>query len=176
VPTSALFLPPTSPKSPPSSSTPSPEPSDASPPAPETGGWFGRAGGSGRDERPGSGDTRSTGDDIPVNPISKRGIRTVCEQSIKTLSGLVASFIATEDERQAEPDLWRADEDDVEAISAPAARIIWRRLPEDAKGSDPIDILHMALGVAGYVGKNMAVRRRLRKQAELSFDDQDRAA
>jgi hypothetical protein len=89
----------------------------------------------------------------------------VCGQAVKTLTGLVASFITTEEEKDYE--LWRADEDDIESISAPASRIIWRRLPDDAKGSDTIDLLQLTLGIAGYLGKNLKTQREIRRAAEL---------
>jgi len=88
---------------------------------------------------------------------------------VKTISGLVHSFAADVVER--EYDLWRADQDDVDDISAPASRLVYRRLPAEAKGTDTIDLLHLALAVAGYVGKNLKLRaeiRRARAMADLA--------
>jgi hypothetical protein len=78
---------------------------------------------------------------------------------------LLAVYLADEEER--EFGLWVPDEDDVQDIAAPAANIVYRRLPEEARGGDVIDIIALGLAVAGYVGKNLKVRAQIRGVRQL---------
>jgi hypothetical protein len=167
VPTSSLFLQPT-PSSPPSSSSTTGPTSPSRPGDAVTGDWSSAAAGSESTATYGSGATPSTGDPGPAgpSPTSKAGIRAVVRQAVKTVTGLAAGFLVL-DEEEKEEGLWRADEDDLTDISNPASRLIYRRLPDDAKsGSDPIDLLQLAVAVAGYVGKNLQRRGFLRQSKQ----------
>jgi hypothetical protein len=73
---------------------------------------------------------------------------------------MVSAMAATPTEQ--EHGVWRADPEDVEGIAQPATRIIWRRLPDDAKGSDAVDLIGLALSLAAYVGKNVMRRAEIR--------------
>jgi hypothetical protein len=83
---------------------------------------------------------------------------------VKTVTGAVSAIAATATER--EFGVWQADPEDVEGIAHPATRIIWRRLPDDAKGSDVVDLLGLALSLAAYVGKNFVRRAEIRGAIE----------
>ena len=165
VPTSSLFLQP-SPSSPPSPSSTT-DPTPMSPPADAgTGTWSSPGAGSETTGTYGYSDTPSTGDPAPStpSPTTKAGIRAVCRQAVKTVTGLANGFLAR-DQEEADNGLWKADEDDLTDMSNPASRLIYRRLPEDAKGgSDPIDLLQLGVAIAGYVAKNLQLRARLRAQ------------
>lgn len=169
-----LFLPPkpnplaiqqnpdSSPQTPPSSSTgptsslsplPSPSPADAGP------SWSPAADEAPAGQPSGSGDTPSTG-----NPVTKAGIRTAVGSAVRSVTNLVASIAATAAEQ--EFGLWRAEEEDVDALAAPASRILYRRLPEEAKGSDTVDLFTLGLALIGYVGKQLHRKAAIRKLLE----------
>jgi hypothetical protein len=168
LPTSSLFLPPTGPAAelpPPSSSTSSPsEPSsprsafdDAVPT------WSaGYADGEATSGRPASSDTPSTGKPAVT---SRSGLRAILGQAVRTVTNAVAA-IAAADAAERQFGVWRADRDDVEGISAPAARILYRKLPDEAKESDALDLFSIGLALAAYIGKNVALRLELRSLRE----------
>jgi hypothetical protein len=109
-------------------------------------------------EAPESSDTPSTkGSGVKV---SKAGLRTGIGAGFRSVCKLVASFVADEEER--DQGLWTPDEDDVADISAPAANIVYRRLPEEARGGDVIDLMALGLALAGFVGKNLQHRAQIR--------------
>ena len=171
VPTSSLFLQP-SPSSPPSPSSTT-DPIQTSPPADAaTGTWSSPGAGSETTGTYGYGDTHSTSDaPATPSPTTKAGIRAVCRQAIKTVTGLASGFL-TRDQEEADHGLWVADEDDLTDISNPASRLIYRALPEDAKGgSNPIDLLQLGVAIAGYVAKNLQIRSRIRAQYQLDQAD-----
>lgn len=168
VPTSSLFLQPT-PSSPPLSSSTTGPTSPSRPEAAATDDWSSQGAASETTGTYGSGDTRSTGETNPAgpSPTTKSGIRAVCRQAVKQITGLASGYLARSQE-EADHDLWKADDDDLTDISSPASRLIYRRLPDDAKGgSDPIDLLQLAVAVAGYVAKNLQLRGRLKAANQL---------
>lgn len=91
--------------------------------------------------------------------VSRAGLRAVVGRAVKTVTNALASVAADAVERDF--DLWRASPEDIDGIAIPAAGLLYRRLPDEAKDSDTLDLLGLALGVAAYVGKN------LRRKAEL---------
>lgn len=97
--------------------------------------------------------------------LSKAGLRTGIGTGFRRVCKLLAVYLADEEER--EFGLWVPDEDDVQDIAAPAANIVYRRLPEEARGGDVIDIIALGLAVAGYVGKNLKVRAQIRGVRQL---------
>jgi hypothetical protein len=149
---SSLFAP--IPSSPPSNSETSDSPSL---PPQETGTW------SSVDSPPEplapaeSSDTPSTGKGLK---LSKAGLRTGIGAGFKQACKLAASFLATELERVNE--VWVPDVEDVQDVAAPAANMIYRRLPDDAKHGDLIDLMVLGAALVGYVGKVAARRRELR--------------
>ncbi len=161
VPTSSLFLQP-APNSPLSSSSTTGTTSPSRPEAAATADWSSPAASGETTATYGSGDTHSTGDaPATPSPTTKSGIRAVCRQAVKQITSLASGFLAR-DQEEADLDLWKADDDDLTDISNPASRLIYRRLPDDAKGgSDPIDLVQLAVAVAGYVAKNLQKRGRL---------------
>jgi hypothetical protein len=161
---SPLFMSPqssTSPEQPPPSSTtgpsPSLDPSDAVP------SWS-------TDAPEGLSDPGPTApSDTPSIPkgvrLSKAGLRTGLGTGFRQVCKLIASVIADQEER--ELGLWTPDADDVDDISGPAANIVYRRLPDDAKGGDLIDLFALGLAVVGYVGKNLQHRSAIRTNRRL---------
>lgn len=174
--TSGLFLPPKGPAAPlpppsPSSSTSDPSPKsafdDVAGPS-----WSADFAGSeatspSRDE---SSDTPSTGS----LTVSRAGLRAAIGQGLRTVTRVVSRIAARSPEEQ-QFGVWKADHEDVEAISTPAARVIWRRLPEEARSSDTVDLVVLALAVIGYVAKNVDLKWELAKaraQGQLVDIDQ----
>lgn len=174
----ALFLsPPTGePISLPSPSSPTSSPDPSSPPdsSDAAGSWSsgyeGSASGDPLDE---PSDTPSTAG--KQNPVTAAGLRRVVEQGVLTVTSALASIAANADEQ--EHGLWRADADDVDGISRPAARLVYRRLPGEAKNSDAVDIFGLALAVGVYVVKNLKLRAAVRaRQLVTANEDEHQAA
>ena len=92
--------------------------------------------------------------------VSKAGIRTAIGGGVRRLCRLVAVFAADEEERAL--GLWAPDPEDIEDIAEPAANLVYRRVPEEARGGDALDLIQLALAVAGYVGKNVQRRSLIR--------------
>lgn len=113
-------------------------------------------------EPPESSDTPSIAKGVK---LSKAGLRTGLGTGFRQICKLVAAFIADQEER--ELGLWQPDPDDVDDIAAPAANIVYRRLPDEARGGDVIDIMALGLAVAGYVGKNLQHRAQIRAVRRL---------
>lgn len=165
VPTSALFLPP----SPSSSTPPSPSPSSPPPAEPDAApSWSPDSEASATADLPDeSSGTPST--DGPKSLVSKAGLRAVMVRAVDIVTGTVSTIAADATER--EYGLWRADDDDQEGIAAPASRLVYRRLPDEAKNSDVLDLFSLALAVGGYLAKNLRLRAQLRAaraQADLA--------
>ena len=160
LPTSSLFLPP----APSPSSMSNPQPSPPQGPDVDAGqSWFTDSEASGiSDPSDAPSDTPSAGS--KPSPVSKAGLRAVVGQAVRTITNAVAAIAASEAERG--HDLWRADADDVDGISAPASRIVYRRLPEEARDSDALDLFGVALALAAYLAKNLRAKAAIR--AELA--------
>ncbi|WP_367575288.1 hypothetical protein [Streptomyces griseoaurantiacus] len=97
--------------------------------------------------------------------LSKAGLRAGIGTGFRQVCKLLASALATEDERDL--GVWQPDDDDVQDVAIPATNIVYRRLPDEAKGGDVIDLMALGLAVAGYVGKNLMRRQQIRKAREL---------
>jgi hypothetical protein len=97
--------------------------------------------------------------------LSKAGLRAGLGVGFKQICKVVAAFIADQEQREA--GVWTPDEDDVHDVSAPAANIVYRRLPDDAKGGDLIDLFALGLAVVGYVVKNVQYAAELRTLRQL---------
>jgi hypothetical protein len=109
-----------------------------------------------------SGDTPSTGKGVK---LSKSGLRTGLGVGFRQVCKLVAGLAADQYER--DEGLWLPDEDDVQDVSTPAANIVYRRLPDEAKGGDVIDLFALGLALVGYVGKNLMHRAEIRTARRL---------
>jgi len=164
--TSRLFAPiPSSSRTPEDSSTPSPSPTD------------GPDGPSSSTERPADplsgpaspSDTPSTGKGLK---LSKAGLRAGIGTLFRQTTRLFAAVVAIEAER--EYGVWEPDPDDIDDVAHPTTNLIYRRLPDDAKGGDLIDLLALALAIGAYMQKNLqrraVVRTHLRMQAEQGID------
>ncbi|WP_405889585.1 hypothetical protein OG762_52490 (plasmid) [Streptomyces sp. NBC_01136] len=103
------------------------------------------------------GDTPSTGKGFT---LSKAGLRTVVGTTFRQTTRLLAAFVADQQER--ELGVWAPDAEDIDDVSKPAANIIYRRLPDDAKGGDVIDLLALGLALVGYLAKSLSYRANLR--------------
>jgi hypothetical protein len=88
-------------------------------------------------------------------------LRTAFRGAVQTVTNLAGNMAANATEQ--EFGLWRADPDDLNDIATPAARLVWRRLPEDAKGSDAVDIFALGLALVAYMGKNLQLRSGIRR-------------
>lgn len=174
IPTSSLFLPPTSPAAalPPPSPSPSSStdaPKSLLPPA-DTGEaptWSrdsadSEATSSGPSE---SSDTPSTGSGISV---SKAGLRVAIGRGLRTATGVVNRLASSP--LEADFNVWRADDEDVRDISDPAARVIWRRVPAEARTGDMVDLVVLGLAVIGYVAKSLD-RRATVRQMQSAVDN-----
>lgn len=159
---SPLFMPPPQPKSLPSlssTSDPGQAPADSLPADPN---WS-TSDSEPSDPGPGAtSDTPSTGSGVK---LSKSGLRTGIGTGFRQVCKLVAAYLADEEER--ELGVWTPDPDDVEDISRPAANIVYRRLPDEARGGDLIDIVALGLALAGYVGKNLRHKQQIRTVRQL---------
>jgi hypothetical protein len=111
------------------------------------------------------GDTPSTGSAVK---LSKNGLRAALGSGFRQACRVLAGFVAIEEERAL--GVWVPDDEDVADVSRPATNIVYRRLPDDAKSGDVIDLFALGLAVAAYLGKNLQrraiVRTHLRLQAE----------
>lgn len=163
--TSPLFLPPRGQAvrlAPPSPSSSTSDPSPSSNPSPaaaeESTSSAGYADSATPLPQPDSSDTPSTGG----NPgrITKAGLRVILGQAVKTVTNGLAVFAANTTEQ--EFGLWRADDDDIEGMSAPVSGIVWRKVPAEARDSDAIDIIGLSLAVAVYIGKNLKLKSAIR--------------
>ncbi|NUO44667.1 MAG: hypothetical protein HOV82_21865 [Streptomyces sp.] len=97
--------------------------------------------------------------------LSKAGLRAGIGVGFRQVCKVVAGFIADQEQREA--GLWAPDAEDVEDVSKPAANIVYRRLPDEAKGGDMIDLFALGLALVGYVGKNLALRAELKTLRQL---------
>jgi hypothetical protein len=104
-------------------------------------------------------DTPSTGSNGGFK-LSKAGLKTGVGAGFRQVTKLLSAFVGTALER--EQGVWTPDPEDVEDVAKPATAIIYRRLPDDAKSNDVIDLLAVALALAGYFGKALGRRAELR--------------
>lgn len=168
IPRSSLFLPPTGPAAPlpppsPSPSSSSESPSSSLPPADEAPTWS--AGFEDTAETSGpseSSDTPSTGSGISV---SKAGLRAAIGRGLRTVTGVVNRIASSP--LEAEFDVWKADDEDVRDISDPASRVIWRRVPAEARTGDMVDLVVLGLAVLGYVAKSLDRRATVRQMQHV---------
>jgi hypothetical protein len=162
---SSLFAP--IPSSPPSSSETDASPSQ--PPAQDEASWSTAAPADPYSAPDAPSDTPSTGSDLRV---SKAGLRAAVGSGFRSVCRVVAAFVADEEERQL--GVWAPDEDDVQDVARPATNIVYRRLPDEARGGDVIDLMALALALAGYVGKSLSRRAQVRTirnlQAQQGID------
>jgi len=116
-----------------------------------------------------SSDTPSTGSGVKV---SKAGLRAAVGTGFRQACRMLSAFVAIEEERAA--GVWEPDVEDIADVSKPAANIIYRRLPDEAKGGDVVDLLALGMAVVGYVAKNLSHRARVRSilalQAQQGID------
>lgn len=113
-------------------------------------------------------DTPSTG--RSSGRVTKAGLRIAVGGGFRRVARLVAVFAADEVERGY--GLWAPNDDEVQDIAEPAANLIYRRLPDEARGGDTIDVIQLGLGLVAYVGRQLQLRVALR---HLRNGDQDQA-
>lgn len=97
--------------------------------------------------------------------VSKAGLRSAVGTGFRSLCRAAAAFVATEQER--EYGVWTPDDEDVADVARPATNIIYRRLPDEAKGGDIIDLFALGLALVGYLGKNLQLRAQVRALTQL---------
>lgn len=98
--------------------------------------------------------------------VSKAGLRVAVGGGFRRLCRLVAVFAADDVERSV--GLWIPDDDDVTDIAEPAANLIYRRVPEEARGGDVLDLFQLGLALAGYVGKQLQARAVIRTHRAMA--------
>lgn len=108
------------------------------------------------------GDIRSTGRELR---LSKAGLKAAVGTGFRQVCRAVAAFVADEEERAL--GVFTPDAEDVEDVARPAANIVYRRLPDQAKGGDVIDIMALGLALVGYLGKSLGRRAQLRTVRQL---------
>lgn len=107
-------------------------------------------------------DTPSTGKGLK---LSKAGLRAGVGATFRQVCKLAGSVLATQYER--ELGVWVPDSEDVDDVARPATSIIYRRIPDDAKGGDVIDLIALGLALLAYVGKSTSKRAEVRAYAEF---------
>lgn len=106
-----------------------------------------------------TGSSRAAG--VP-NPLQAKGRTTVftalAAAAFAAMSGLLNDRLALDDDDET----WLADDQDVDAVSTPAGRLIARKLPlpEGTDTSDLVDAIDIGIATAGYVLKNAMARAR----------------
>lgn len=160
---SLLFQPPSGPE--PLAETPSSSPE---PPLPDDGPDSGSATPSSETDEP-----SYAGDEQPKRPqlprASKRKLIPAARTAVQTIGGIVHQVLTVEESLEREYQLFLPDEEDVEAIAEPLAGLASRRVPEGAGDPDVADLLQLAVGLAGYVVKQLHKRsaiRALRRQLQ----------
>jgi hypothetical protein len=109
--------------------------------------------------------------------LSKAGLKTGVGVGFRQVCKLLGAFIGNELERA--HDVWTPDPDDVDDVARPATAIVYRRLPDDAKSNDVIDLIALGLALAGYFGKALSRRADLRaavagmEQQGVNVDEQE---
>ena len=135
--------------------SPSPDPSSydsPSDPSPESGDAFGSA-------RP------STDADAPRLHTPKqraRALQPTTRAAVETAGGIAHTLLTVEGSPERDHGLFLPDEDDVEAISVPLAGLASRRAPDTVANPDVTDLIALAMGVVGYVVKQVQKRAYLR--------------
>lgn len=109
-----------------------------------------------------SSDTPSSGSGVK---LSKAGLRTGLGVGFRQVCKLAAAFLADQEAREA--GVWTPDEEDVKDVADPAASLVYRRLPDDAKSGDMIDLFALGMALVGYVGKNLQQAREIRALRQL---------
>lgn len=97
--------------------------------------------------------------------LSKAGLRAVAGVGFRKACRVLAAFLADQEMRDA--GVWTPDEQEVKDVAEPTASLVYRRLPDDAKSGDVIDLFALGLAIVGYVGRNLAEARELRTARHL---------
>lgn len=97
--------------------------------------------------------------------ISKTGLRTAVGGVFRSLAGILNVVATSTEERHY--GIWAPDAEDVAGVSRPATNLVYRRLPDDAKSGDVIDLFALGIALIGYVGKSLAVRAEVRTARQL---------
>lgn len=91
-----------------------------------------------------------------------RALKKTAEAAVATAGGFAHRFLTRPATLPRESGLWLPDEDDVEAISDPLASLASRRTPKGAENPDVTDLIRLALGLVGYVAKQLDQLEQLR--------------
>jgi hypothetical protein len=109
------------------------------------------------------------GADSPATPSAPRStgraklraIKETVRQAVATATGAAHQLLTRDGTPEREAGLWLPDDDDLEAISDPLAGLASRRAPSGVDNPDVTDLVRLALGVAGYLIKQMNVRAQI---------------
>lgn len=105
---------------------------------------------------------------------NKKTLKPVIGQAIEMSTTFAHEGLVRDDFERA-VELYRADPDDVENISDPAAGLLARRMPAGSDNPDLADGLSLLFAIAGYIAKQMAklTAARTLKARQLVFEPQE---
>lgn len=82
--------------------------------------------------------------------------------AVSAIGQVLHQVLTAEDSLERDALLYVPDEDDVQAISEPIAGLASRRLPEGAGDPDAADLIALAIGLGGYVVKQLTLRAQIK--------------
>lgn len=88
----------------------------------------------------------------------RRELVPVMETAVRTVGGLAHATLTVEGTPERDAELYLPDSEDVEAISEPLAGLASRRLPAGPENPDVSDLIGLAVGLVGYVVKQLRKR------------------
>lgn len=82
--------------------------------------------------------------------------------AVSAIGQVLHQVLTAEDSLERDALLYVPDDDDVQAIAEPIAGLASRRLPEGAADPDAADLIALAIGLGGYVVKQLTLRAQIR--------------
>lgn len=107
---------------------------------------------------------RSTGS-TPRRKV--RELLPMTTAAVQTAGGMAHTLLTVEGTPERAVGLYLPDEDDVAAVAEPLAGLASRRMPEGAENPDVSDIVRLALGLVGYIAKQLQKRASVVRQEHL---------
>lgn len=112
---------------------------------------------------PANDDPASTRSTFRVSTADRKPLKDALRTAVKTITGALNDHL-TRDELEHDAGLYLADDDDQENIADPASALIARRTGANVSSNpDLADAIACAMALATYIGKQLALRRDLRK-------------
>jgi hypothetical protein len=110
-------------------------------------------------------------DDAPsAQPVRKAGtsatkkkkLKPLLRKAVETLGAQLHTFGTAPESPERDVGLWLADKEDQAGIGDPLTSILSRRVPNGVDNPDVTDGIDLALGLLGYVMKNLQLRAAVR--------------